>query len=407
VEAGVKILYLHQYFLEPSDGGGTRSWELARRLVHAGHEVAVVTSDLRVDRPSWEVERKAGIEIHRIGVRYENALSYRQRIARFMRFAAAAGPRARSIGGDVVFATSTPLTIALPGMFAARTLRVPFVFEVRDLWPAVPIAIGALNNPALIAAAKGLERLAYHQAAEVVALSPGMAAGVRATGVEAGRVTTIPNACDFELFDVGPEPGERWRAEQPWLGDRPLLVYAGTLGKANGASWLVELAAALERRGSPACIAVVGQGWERDHIRERAAALGVLDRNFFMLGSRPKAAIPAILSAASGALSTFLELPALRDNSANKFFDALAAGKPVFINHEGWLADLVRERECGLVMPRDPERAAERLATRLDDPAWLAAAGDAARALGRERFDRNDHARELEAVLCRAVGRAA
>lgn len=403
----MKIAYLHQYFLEPSDGGGTRSWELGRRLALAGHEVAVITSDLRVDRRAWQVERKAGIEIHRVGVRYDNGLSYHQRIAAFLRFAASAGPRARATGADVVFATSTPLTIALPAMFAARALGVPFVFEVRDLWPALPIAMGALRNPAMIAAAKTLERLAYREAAQVVALSPGMQAGVIAAGVEPDQVTMIPNACDFELFDVAPELGQRWRAEQRWLGDRPLLVYAGTLGKANGAGWLAELAQALAKRGSSACIAVVGDGWEREQIQQRAASLGVLDRNFFMLGSRPKSSIPALLSGASGALSTFLQLPALRDNSANKFFDALAAGKPVFLNHEGWLADLVRERDCGLVMPRNVEQAAALLAAKLDDPAWLARAGAAAAQLGRERFDRNDHAHALEAVLTRAIARAA
>lgn len=399
----MKILYLHQYFLEPSDGGGTRSWELARRLVRFGHEVAVVTSDLRVNRRSWEVERKQGVEIHRIGVRYENALGYRERIASFMRFAAAAGPRAREIGGDVVFATSTPLTIALPGMFAARALGIPFVFEVRDLWPAVPIAIGALRNPALIAAARALERLTYAQAAQVIALSPGMCEGVIAGGVQPARVTMIPNACDFELFEVDAEVGRRWRAEQEWLGDRPLLVYAGTLGFANGVSWLAELAHALARRGSPAVIAVVGDGRERELIHARATELGVLDRNFFMLGSRPKSTIPAMLSAATAALSCFLPLPALHDNSANKFFDALAAGRPTFLNHEGWLADMARERDCGLAMSRDPHEAAATLAAKLDDPHWLERAGVAARALGRERFDRDVHARALEAVLVRAV----
>jgi glycosyltransferase involved in cell wall biosynthesis len=399
----LRILYLHQYFLEPSDGGGTRSWELARRLVQYGHEVAVVTSDLRVDRRSWEVERKQGVEIHRIGVRYENALGYRERIASFMRFAAAAGPRAREIGGDVVFATSTPLTIALPGMYAARALGVPFVFEVRDLWPAVPIAIGALRNPALIAAARALERLTYAEAAQVVALSPGMCEGVMAGGVQPARVTMIPNACDFELFEIDAEVGRRWRAEQDWLGERPLLVYAGTLGYANGVSWLAELAHALARRGSPAVIAVVGDGRERELIQSRATELGVLDRNFFLLGSRPKSTIPAILAAATGALSCFLPLPALHDNSANKFFDALAAARPVFLNHDGWLADMVRERDCGLVMARDPDEAAATLVAKLDDPAWLARAGVAARALGRERFDRDVHARALEAVLERAV----
>jgi glycosyltransferase involved in cell wall biosynthesis len=399
----MKIIYLHQYFLVPSEAGGTRSWELARRLAAAGHEVAMISTDMSVDRSSWTVERAGGFEIHRIGVRYDNTLGYRQRLAGFTRFATAAGPRARSIGGDVVFATSTPLTITIPGVFAARALRVPLVFEVRDLWPGSPIELGLLDNPAMIVAARAVERLAYREAAHIVTLSPGMRDGVLAAGVDPATVSMIPNACDFELFDVGPELGLRWRAEHAWLGDRPLLAYTGTLGTLNDAGWLVELAAALDRRGSPACIALAGAGKEYEQIHARARGLGVLDRNFFMLGPQPKASIPAVLSAAVGAFSTFLPDPILGINSANKFFDALAAARPVFLNHDGWLADLVRERDCGLVMPRDPHEAAALLTARLDDPAWLARAGAAAAALGRDRFDRNEHARELEGILRRVV----
>lgn len=399
----MKILYLHQYFISPHDSGGTRSWEFATRLANAGHEVAVVASDLTVNRASWEVERVAGLDIHRIGVRYDNTQGYGERLVSFTRFATAAGPRARSIGGDVVFATSTPLTIAVPGVFAARALHVPFVFEVRDLWPTAPIELGLLTNPAMILAARAVERLAYREAAHVVTLSPGMQDGVLAAGVDPARVSMIPNACDFELFDVPPDVGANWRAEHSWLGARPLLAYAGTLGTLNEAGWLVELAAALERQGSPACIAIVGTGKEYDQIHARAVELGVLDRNFFMLGARPKASIPALLSAAVAAFSTFLPHPILGINSANKFFDALAAGRPVFLNHDGWLADLVREHDCGLVMPRDPAAAAALLQTKLDDPAWLRRAGESARALGRARFDRDAHARELEAVLTGAV----
>ncbi len=399
----MKILYLHQYFLSPRESGGTRSWELASRLAKAGHEVVVITSDLAVDRAKWEVERVAGIEIHRIGVRYDNTLSYRERLVAFTRYAAAAGPRGRSVGGDVVFASSTPLTVAVPGVFAARALRVPFVFEVRDLWPGAVIDLGLLTNPALILAARAVERLAYREAAHIVTLSPGMQDGVLASGVDPARVSMIPNACDFELFDVPSAVGTSWRTENPWLGERPLLAYTGTLGTLNDAGWLVELAEALDRRGSSACIAVAGMGKEYEQIRTRAGEAGVLDRNFFMLGSRPKASIPAMLSAASAAFSTFLPHPILGINSANKFFDALAAARPVFLNHQGWLADLVREHDCGLVLPRDAAAAAALVQEKLDDPAWLDRAGASARALGRARFDRNAHARELEDVLTRVV----
>lgn len=399
----MNILYLHQYFVTPRECGGTRSYELARRLVAAGHRVTIVTSEFEVDRSSWEVTREAGIDVHRIGIRYANALGYAARMRAFARFAAAAGERARAIGGDVVFASSTPLTIALPAIWAARRLRVPFVFEVRDLWPEIPIALGVLRGRPAILAARALEQLAYREARHVVALSPGMREGVLAAKVPAERVSVIPNACDFELFDVDLRCGEQLRAATPWLRDRPLLLYTGTLGRANGAGWLVELAHAQKQLDRSPCIAVIGGGAEAVAITEQARRCGVLDETLFMLGPKPKHELPAWLSASNAAISTFLDVPALRHASANKVFDACAAGRPVLVNHRGWLAELIRDHDCGLVLDRDPERAARAWLDALARPEWLAEAGRRAQALGRQRFDRDDHARELEALLTRAV----
>ncbi len=402
----MKVVYLHQYFVTPRERGGTRSYELARRLVAAGHEVTIVSSDLEVDRARWVVSDAAGIEVHRIGIRYANAMGTRERMQAFARFAAAAGERARAIGGDVVFASSTPLTIALPAIWAARRLRVPFVFEVRDLWPELPIALGVLRGRPAILAARALEQLAYREACHVVALSPGMRAGVEAAGVSPERISVIPNACDFELFDVDPWLGEQLRRTTSWLGDRPLLLYAGTLGRANGAGWLVELAAAMHEQDPRPCIALVGDGAERESITALARRRGVLDRNLFMLGPRPKQDMPQLLSAATAAASTFLDVPALEHASANKVFDAFAAGRPVVVNHRGWLADRIREHGCGLVLPRDPTAAATQWLDALARPGWVERAGASARALGRREFDRDDHARALEQLLVRAVAEA-
>lgn len=142
------IVYLHQYFNTPAMSGSTRSYEIARRLVSAGHRVSVVTSSrISDDRKGWVQSNESGIDVHWLAVPYSNRMAYGERISAFLRFAFGAARRAASLRGDVVFATSTPLTIAIPGVFAARKLKVPMVFEVRDLWPEVPIAIGALRNP--------------------------------------------------------------------------------------------------------------------------------------------------------------------------------------------------------------------------------------------------------------------
>jgi glycosyltransferase involved in cell wall biosynthesis len=405
----VRIVYLHQYFNTPAMVGGTRSYETARRFVAMGHEVHIVTSR-RDGSPSaggrhWVRTREDGIDVHWLPVPYSNSMGHRERLRAFARFAWSAGSKAASLGGNVIFATSTPLTIALPAVRAARWNRIPMVLEVRDLWPEVPIAMGALRGPVSIAAAHWLERFAYRHAARIVALSPEMRAGIVRAGYPAERVSVIPNACDVELFDVGPEPGRALRQRHAWLQDRPLVLYAGTLGPLNGACYLARLAAEIAPVAPDVRFVVIGTGKEERLIRTTAARLGVLKRSFFMLPSLPKTEIPAWMSAADITMSTVTDRRELWANSANKVFDSFAAAKPIAINHEGWLADLLRETSAGLVLhAQDFRSAATRLLAALGDRQWLARAATAGRSLAQGRFHRDQQAAQLEAVLREAVG---
>jgi len=159
----VKIIYLHQYFNTPDMSGGTRSYEMARRMVAAGHEVQMVTSyrEPGSNRSEWFKTEEAGIQVHWYPVPYSNHMSFAQRIKAFFSFALAARKKAVELDGDIIFATSTPLTIALPAVSASRKKKIPMVFEVRDLWPEMPIAVGALKNPLMRFAAHKLEHWAY------------------------------------------------------------------------------------------------------------------------------------------------------------------------------------------------------------------------------------------------------
>ncbi|NUQ66442.1 MAG: glycosyltransferase family 4 protein [Pirellulales bacterium] len=357
----MRILYLHQYFTTPAMPGGTRSYEMARRLVASGHEVHLITADRQAHGGAWRETDEAGIHVHWCAVPYSNHMDYRRRIQAFFQFAWRAAQRAAGLPGDIIFASSTPLTIALPAVWAARKKSVPMVFEVRDLWPEMPIAIGALRSRPAIAAARWLERFAYRNAAHVVALSPGMKQGVVATGYPEDRVTVIPNSCDLRLFRVNPEVGLAFRQRCHWLQHRPLVVYAGTLNRLNDVVYLAKLAALVGQREPEVRFLVVGEGSNRQDLREEAENLGVLDRNFFMMPMVPKADVPAVLSAADMATSLFVDVRQMWSNSANKVFDALAAGRPIAINHKGWLADLIDETGCGLVLdPHDPTSSAAR-----------------------------------------------
>ncbi|MGO8828764.1 MAG: glycosyltransferase family 4 protein [Steroidobacteraceae bacterium] len=400
----MRIIYLHQYFNTPEMSGSTRSFEVGRRLAAAGHQVDIITSwQEPTERRGWFTTEVAGMRVHWLPVRYSNHMNHLERMGAFIRFAAGAARRARSVPGDVVFASSTPLTIAIPAVYAARRRGIPMVFEVRDLWPELPIAMGALRSPVLRHAAKILERFAYANSAAVIALSPGMAEGIRRTGYPQERIAIVPNASDLELFQRDISRGRAFRARMGIGDDKILVGYVGTLGRINGVSYLVHVAAAL--KGDPRFVFLtVGDGVERELVAALARTEDVLDRNFLMLSKVAKAQVPDVLSAVAVATSLVVPIPELEANSANKFFDALAAGCCVAVNYGGWHAQLLQETGAGIRLDADPRRAAAALQALADEPGKLESAGRNARRLAEERFSRDELAAKIQAVLASVVG---
>ncbi|GLZ01389.1 glycosyltransferase family 4 protein [Actinoplanes sp. NBRC 103695] len=405
----MRIVYIHQYFRTPEMSGGTRSFEFARRLVARGHEVQVVSADIDGDGESsqkWRESSSAGIRIHWASIPYNNKMSYRDRIKSFAGFAAAACARASKIPQDLVFATSTPLTVAIPGIYSARRNGVPFVLEVRDLWPEVPIALGALKSAPAKAAARRLERWAYRRSAHVVALSPKMAENVEK--LAPGKSTTvIQNGCDVDLFCDAEVLGKQLRAATAWLGDRPLLLYAGTLGLVNGVSFLVRMAEHLVGIDPEIRLAVVGGGREESELKKLAQELGVLNRNLFFVAPMPKNQVVAYFGACDLSFSVVQDMPILAGDSANKVFDAWAAGRPVAINHGGWVADIISRTGAGVILPNgDPIGAAKVVASFVADSRRMAEARAAAGLLAQGDLSRDALFSKFEAVLARVSGQS-
>jgi glycosyltransferase involved in cell wall biosynthesis len=305
-----------------------------------------------------------------------------------------------AIGGDVVFATSTPLTIAIPGMWASWRRRVPMVFEVRDMWPDVPIAMGAIRNPLLIAAARWLEQTAYRRSTAIVALAPGMKDDIVARGTDPAKVTVIPNGCDNDVFAPA-MPGERGpRQEFPWLADRPLVLYPGSVGRVNGVQYMVHAAAHALKTASEARFVIIGSGGEWDRIRAMASELGVLDVNLFMVPALPKRQLAAWVRACDILVCLIGPKSVSKDAVQNKFFDAMAAGKPTASNFEGYQSIIARDERIGLILdPDDPARGADELLRHLSDPAWVNHARERSLELANGDFNRDELARRLSTVL--------
>jgi len=397
----MKIVYLHQYFNTPSMIGGTRSFEMARRFVSFGHEVHLITSWREPSAcKKWFRTTEDGINVHWLPVQYSNEMTFASRIKAFFAFAFKSASRAAEIDADVVFATSTPLTIALPAVYASKKQKIPLVFEIRDLWPELPIAMGALRNPFTRFLARQLELYAYRNSSSIVALSPGMKNGVIRTGYLRERIAVIPNSSDVEMFQVDLNVGEQFRAKRNWLGDKPLLIYAGTFGLINGVGYMVDLAVELLKLNSDLKILLIGEGAEFDLILRDAKFRNVFNVNLFFESSLSKSEMPAALCAATVSSTLFIDLPEMRCNSANKFFDALAAGKPVLLNFGGWMHDLVETHGCGLAMWKQSiDIVAQELALKVHDTEWLKRASHSSLKLAEEYFNRDVLAKQLISVL--------
>lgn len=404
----MKILYLHQHFATPNMPGITRTYEMAQRLAAMGHEVHVITTDQSPSQVAvrFYTTKEQNVWVHWFPNRYSNKMGYPRRLLAFLRFACALPRKMRELSpADVILASSPPLTIATPAIVGARILRIPYVLEVRDLWPELAIAMQILETRFLIVLARLLEKLAYRDARHIIALSPGMKAQIVRQKVRASKITVIPNCCDHELFDTTEKERKSTRAKMSFLKGRKLVLYAGTIGFANQLEYVVRMAARSKQRGHKLCYVVMGSGKEETLIRDLAADLGVLDDNFFLLPPVPKSEIPKFFAAADINLNVLRGAKELGNSSPNKFFDSIAAGVPVAINFGGWLSTLLKKTGAGLVLPPgQPTEAADLLNQSLWTSGWQARAGRAASTLGKKHFSRAFHARRLERVLLDAVG---
>jgi glycosyltransferase involved in cell wall biosynthesis len=400
----MRILYFHQHFATPAGSGGTRSYEFARAMVARGHAVTMVCgahaqSGLRLPwdaAAGWSRGDVDGIDVISLPLAYSNRDSLLRRGFTFIRFALRSLRLALTETYDLAFATSTPLTAALPGL-AARWLRgKPFVFEVRDLWPELPRALG-VRNPLLLGAMSALEWAAYRGADACIGLSPGIVAGIRRRAPRGRVVDLIPNGSDLELF----HPRLRQPLTLPGIASGDFVAgFTGAHGPANGLDALLAVAQELRRRGDKRIkLAFIGDGKEKDRLRAAAHAAG-LD-NCLFYDSVPKQQLGAITASLDCGLMVLKDVPAFYDGtSPNKFFDYAAAGIPIVNNYPGWLAGLISEAGAGLVVPPgDPIAFADALQALAADPERRRRAGAGARALAERHFARGKLSAEFAGVL--------
>jgi glycosyltransferase involved in cell wall biosynthesis len=375
----MRIWILNHYALPPDQAGGTRHYEFGRVLARRGHDVTIFASSF--SHFSRTEERLAPGERLRVqdidGVRFVwiRTVPYqgndRRRVLNMASYATGVlRAQHRFARPDVVVGSCVhPLAVAAACLIGAAR-RVPFVFEVRDLWPQTLIDMGALAERG--AAARGLraaERFLYHRARLVISLLPGAIEYIAAAGVPKEKIIYIPNGI-AALTSASPDPATRelagligrWREAE----GRLVAGYVGSHGAANGVDVLVRAAAVLRDRGvGGVALVLVGDGPEKKRCEQLAADLG-LD-NVLFAPPVPKRAVPGLLDALDVTLFPLRDVPVFRYGlSSNKLFDYLASGRPV-VCASALPDNPVRASGGGIcVRPEAPEAIADALAELAD-----------------------------------------
>jgi glycosyltransferase involved in cell wall biosynthesis len=399
----LNVLYLHQHHSAPAGATASRSWAMATALARAGHAVTLACGRYEGAATGLDGAFRGGMrhgptgafETVEFDIPCGNAQRLPARGVAFARFAAAAARLALSRRFDLVFASSTPLTVVMPALLARRLRGTPFVYEMRDPWPELPRAMGGVPG-GVLAGMELLADAACRGAASVVALSEGMAATAVARGASRDRVHVVPNGCDLDLF--GPQVAP-WRPDcaAPW---EALAVYAGAHGPANGLGLLIEAASILAARGEKRVrLLLVGDGAQKPALRAEALARGLPNLDF--LDPLPKPRLAGLLAGSQIGIQCLAPIAAFQEwTSPNKLMDYLAAGLPVVSNLEGRAARILAEGPCGITVPaRDPAAMADALTTLAQNPSRRVAFGSAARTQAVRKWDRRLLAERLVRIV--------
>lgn len=389
----MRIIYIHQYFKTPQEGGAVRSYHLAKGLADAGHEVELITGS---NEGSYDQRWIAGVKVHFLPVAYNQKYGFIRRGKAFLSYVRQSKRLIKKLKrADLLYITSTPLTTGLLGLWAKKTLAIPYIFEVRDLWPRAPIEVGAIKSPILKRLLIGLEKKIYSQALSIVALSPGIARHIKEV-VPERTVHLIPNFSDLEVF----YPQEKNESVLSKYGFRNTLTiaYTGALGMVNAVDELILLAELAQQKDKNWQFLIMGEGSHEASLKELANRKELQNIHFIPFGSKAK--VNEILSLADFAWISFAPFPVLKTNSPNKFFDAIASGKAVIVNHKGWVYDLMKTHHLGLAcLPGKMEMTFAKIEDLEKDPERLIEMGKNSRSIAERFFAKEQAIEKLNNVI--------
>lgn len=401
------ILFIHQAFVAINEPGGTRHHEMARYLAKRGHRVTIIASPISyltgtTSAPTskfYPDTEDNHITIIRTYTYPALHRSFGHRIFSFLSFMISSfivGLRVKGV--DLVWGTSPPIFQGMTAWMLSRLKDVPFLFEVRDLWPAFAIEVGVLRQPLLIRISEWLEHFLYTHADRLVVNSPGFISHVEARGAD--QVELIPNGTDPGMFDPQ-KNGSEFRISHGLEG-KFVVLYAGAHGVSNDLE--IVLKAAQRLNDNPKITFVfLGDGKDRPALIAKATEMGL--KNVHFLPPVPKSQMSTALAAADACIAILKPIPLYSTVFPNKVFDYMAAGKPVILAIDGVIREEVENAQAGIfVPPGNPEALANTIKSLNNNHQMCKEMGESGRNYVEEYYDREKLADQLAIIMEQLVG---
>ena len=389
----MKVLILHQHFNTPNEGGALRSYYLAKALIEHGYQPVVITGRGPASREIINVE---GIEVHYLPVAYDNRFGFWKRATSFLRYVWLSTQHAGRLKDvKICYAISAPLTVGLAASSIKFLHKIPFIFEVGDLWPDAPIQMGFVRSFFLKWFLYKIEGFIYSDAQSIVALSEKIKSAIEKR-TKKKVIHMIPNMADTEFYrpaHKNPLLEKKFNTEGKFV-----VSYIGAIGLANGLDFFMECARASQRAMQRVHFILCGEGAMLESLT-RVAKLYQLS-NFSIIPFQNREGVKEVMNVTDASFICYKSVPILETGSPNKYFDALACGKLIVINFGGWIKEEIERERCGCyIEQKRPSDFIAKIQPFIDSKQQLQEYQQASRRLAEVKYTRKMLSKKFAAIF--------
>ena len=397
----MNILLIYQYFLQVKGSGGLRFNEMTRKWSEMGHHITVLSGMIYHNSGEKYPEYKGKIfvnEYHAENIKvircHDSEGSQKSFIARlrvyftFVCTSLWAGLFKAREKYDIIIVSSPPLFVGIPAYILSLIKRVPYVFEVRDLWPESAIDTGVLTNNRLIKLAYWFESFIYRKAKLINVLTPAFYETLKEKkGVPEQKLIMIPNASDFSFSEeiLKTFDREAFRKKENLEG-KFVIIYVGAHGVANHLDQLLDAGKALE--DTNVLFLLIGQGMEKERLKQKVKEMNMINVRF--MDPVPKKEVFKYILASEMGASILKKVDTFKTVYSNKTFDYMSCKKPILMAIDGVSKELIEKADAGIfVEPENPEDFAGKIRIYIKNPDLVKIQGENGYRYAKQYFDRN------------------